>query len=67
MNKCEEEVESLTHYGKRGVRMAVVVGTLTRLAGLDITDTLVGQPPWSCHNQDPLDVFHQLPSAVFPS
>jgi len=29
-------------------------------------DALVRHLPWSCHSQDLLGVFHQLPSAVFP-
>lgn len=46
--------------------MAAVLCKLTRLPGLDIMGMLEGHLPWSCHGQDLLGIFHQLPSAVLP-
>lgn len=44
--------------------MAVVQGKLTRLAGLNVMDTTVGQLSWSCHSQDIWGLFHYLQSTV---
>lgn len=44
--------------------MAVVQGKLTRLAGLNVMDTTVGQLSWSCHSQDIGGLFHYLQSTV---
>lgn len=48
------------------MRKNAVLCKLTRLSGLEVMDALGGHLPWSCHDEDLLGVFHQLPSAVLP-